>query len=79
MEDKLNYVKVINILEDTIERQKIRIIHLEQENDLLKASTKPEVARVYSKDSPKKDCDCIDWRDLEPSPFCLKCKGTGSV
>lgn len=27
---------------------------------------------------PKTSCSCIDWRDMQASPFCNKCNGSGS-
>lgn len=74
--------RLIETMENTIVRQEKEIQRLEKENALLKASSKPQPTVTYTHTSvnpfAKTMCDCIDWRDMQASPFCHKCGGTGS-
>ena len=79
MEVNMENNRLIELLEKTILRQEKEIIRLEQENALLKASSKPSPVVTYvHTGSTKTLCDCLDWRDMTYSPFCPKCHGTGS-
>jgi predicted nucleic acid-binding Zn-ribbon protein len=70
-----------NVLIKTHQKATERITELEkqinllqQENEELKQNTPKSTTNPFTRTM----CDCIDWRDLQASPFCPKCGGRGS-
>jgi hypothetical protein len=68
-----------NKLSELYEKQQKEIEQLEVRLNLTKTLTK-----FINTENPftpsykvKTSCDCIDWRDMSPSPFCHKCNGKG--